>query len=67
MQAASAVGLSLVTASACRDDASTPVEAAAVALVTAAARDGCSFASAVATTTMQGAARIIPATVVHPA
>jgi hypothetical protein len=54
MQAASAVGLSLVTSSACRLDKSAPVAAAAYALVTAAVKDGCSFASAVAASTQFG-------------
>lgn len=54
MQAASTVSVSLITASACRADKATPVAAAAYALATAAVRDGCSFASAVAASQMQG-------------
>lgn len=54
MQAASTVSVSLITASACRSDRATPVAAAAYALATAAVKDGCSFASAVAASQMQG-------------
>jgi hypothetical protein len=54
MQDASATSLSLVTASACRLDKSKPLAAAAYALVTAAVRDNCSFASAVAASTSLG-------------
>lgn len=54
MQAASTVSVSLITASACRSDKATPVAAAAYALSTAAVKDGCSFASAVAASQMQG-------------
>lgn len=54
MQAASTVSVSLITASACRSDRATPVAAAAYALSTAAVKDGCSFASAVAASQMQG-------------
>lgn len=54
MQAASTVSVSLITASACRSDKATPVAAAAYALATAAVKDGCSFASAVAASQMQG-------------
>lgn len=57
MQAASAVSLSLVTASACRAEKAAPVAAAAYALVTAATNDGCSFASAVAASQMSGLPR----------
>lgn len=54
MQAASTVSVALITASACRPDKATPVAAAAYALSTAAVKDGCSFASAVAASQLQG-------------
>lgn len=57
MQAASTVSVALITASACRSDKATPVAAAAYALSTAAVKDGCSFASAVAASQLQGKVR----------
>lgn len=60
MQAASMVSVSLISASACRADKLTPVAAAAYALTTAAVKDGCSFASAVAVAQMQGACVAAP-------
>jgi hypothetical protein len=54
MQQASAMSVSLVTASTCGVESPDAVAAAAIALVTSAVKDNCTFASAVATAAMSG-------------
>lgn len=55
MRNASAVSVSLISASSCGLATETQLDAAAYALVTAAAKDGCSFASAVTSVSLSGA------------
>lgn len=53
-QAASAVSISVASASTCKAKDRSKVQGAAYALINAATNDACSFASAVATVSVQG-------------
>ena len=54
MRNASAVSVSLISASSCGLPTNSQLDAAAYALVTAASKDGCSFSSAISSVSLAG-------------